>query len=248
MQNKKNVVLIVANVVIIIAAVLFANFNAPEDKMDINTTAITNTTTTTISKPETTTTIEESFTVSETETTVVTTTKPIVTTRPETTEKKEIQITQEESTVSSASKGTYTIPDNGGKFKSYTNYRLLSKSSPQWNKIQCHKNAYTDENGLRKVGDYYCVAMGSYYSTTLGDTFEVTTEGGTFRVVLCDFKANQHTDSTNRYTAHNGCVIEFYVDMDSLDSAARRMGDISYADSKFSGKITSITKTGNILN
>jgi hypothetical protein len=247
MQNKRILMLIATNVAVIIAAFLFVNFDTPEE-IDVNTTVISNTVTTTINKPETTTTTEETFTVSETETTVVTTTKPVVVTRSETTEKKEVQTTQEETTVSSVSKGIYTIPDNGGRFKSYTNYRLLSKSSPQWNKIQCHENAYTDENGLRKVGDYYCVAMGSYYSSTLGDTFEVTTEGGTFRVVLCDFKANQHTDSTNRYTAHNGCVIEFYVDMDSLDSAARRMGDISYADSKFSGKITSITKTGNILN
>lgn len=197
----------------------------------------------------TTTTVNEPI-ITTTETTNPVTTEPVIITQPETEEVETTteEVTKEETTIPVAQNGTYSIPDNGGKFKSYTNYRLLSKSSPQWNKIQCHSNAYTDENGLRKVGDYYCVAMGSYYSSTLGDTFEVTTEGGTFRVVLCDFKANQHTDSTNRYTAHNGCVIEFYVDMDSLDSAARRMGDISYADSKFSGKITSITKTGNIFN
>jgi hypothetical protein len=197
-------------------------------------------------------------------TTQAETTEVVTTTEVETTEKQTTEVSTKESTTQkvtttneitteaetskSASSSEYSIPDNGGRFKSYTNYRLLNKNSSQWNKIQCHEDAYADDNGLRKVGNYYCVAMGSYYSTTLGDTFEITTEGGTFQVVICDFKANRHTDSTNRYTAHNGCVVEFYVDMNTLDSTARRMGDISYADGKFSGRIINITKIGNIFN
>lgn len=233
MQDKKDIIALVVSMIVIIPAAIF--YLTPKDKADVNIT----TTSEIISSVTETTTTES--TTKEVETTVSTTTQP------ETTE-QEVETTKEETAASSESNGMYTIPDNGGRFKSYTNYRLLSKNSPQWNKIQCHENAYTDENGLRKIGNYYCVAMGSYYSTTLGDTFEVTTEGGTFQIVLCDFKANQHTDSTNRYTAHNGCVMEFYVDMDSLDSTARQMGDISYADSKFSGRIINVAKTGNIFN
>ena len=196
---------------------------------------------------ETTSKSEES-TTKEGETTEKQTTE--VSTKESTTQKVTTtnETTTEVETSKSAQGSTYSIPDNGGRFKSYTNYRLLSKSSSQWNRIQCHEDAYADDNGLRKVGNYYCVAMGSYYSTTLGDTFEITTEGGTFQVVICDFKANRHTDSTNRYTAHNGCVVEFYVDMNTLDATARQMGDISYADGKFSGRITNITKIGNIFN
>lgn len=139
----------------------------------------------------------------------------------------------------------YSVPSNGGKFKSYTNYKLLSKRSPQWTKIQCNTNAYTDGNGLRKVGEYYCVAMGSYYSRNLGDLFEIRTENGTFKVILCDFKADRHTDSTHRYTSRNGCVVEFYVNTSSLNRTAKRMGDISYIGGAFSGRITGITKIGN---
>jgi hypothetical protein len=142
----------------------------------------------------------------------------------------------------------YSIPSNGGSFKSYTNYKLLSKKSPQWTKVQCNPNAYTDGNGLRKVGEYYCVAMGSYYSKTLGDLFEVQTEGGTLKVILCDFKADRHTDSTNRYTSRNGCVVEFYVNTSSLNRTAKRMGDISYIGGAFSGKVISITKIGNYFS
>jgi hypothetical protein len=149
------------------------------------------------------------------------------------------------STITVSAKKTYSIPCGGGSFKSYTSYRLLSKSSPQWTKIQCHKKANTSKNGLRRVGKYYCVAMGSHYSKTLGDVFKIKTTGGTFKVIICDWKANCHTDSTHRYTVANGCVIEFYVDMNKFNSTAKRMGDVSYVSKKFKGKITKITKLGN---
>lgn len=244
MQDKKNSIkMTVAMILLGVVAILLTVCGSIKPNENTNTTIQSET----LSDKTTTTTSESTIVIETTVATTIETTRP-ETTRPETTKKEEVKTTKKETTIVSAQNGTYTIPDNGGRFKSYTNYRLLSKSSPQWNKIQCHKDAYTDENGLRKVGNYYCVAMGSYYSSTLGDTFEITTEGGTFQVVLCDFKANQHTDSTNRYTAHNGCVIEFYVDMDSLNSTARQMGDISYADDKFSGRIINVTKTGNIFN
>ena len=142
----------------------------------------------------------------------------------------------------------YAVPYGKGSFKSYTNYRLLSKSSPQWTKVQCDDNAYTDENGLRKVGDYYCVAMGSYYSRTLGDLFEIQTTGGSFKVIICDFKSDRHTDSRNQYTLANNCVVEFYVDTSILSSVAKQMGDISYVDDNFRGQIVGITKLGNYFS
>ena len=140
---------------------------------------------------------------------------------------------------------SYSIPSHGGSFKSYTHYRLLNRNSPQWKKIQCNKKANTSPNGLRRVGKYYCVAMGQYYSKTLGDVFEIKTKNGKFKVIICDWKATWDTDSTNRYTLSNGCVIEFYVDTYKLPSKVKQMGDVSYANKKFKGKITKITKLGN---
>lgn len=165
--------------------------------------------------------------------------------------KHEKDVSSEES--SSEERKNYTsepkkVPSAFGKFKSYTHYLLLSKSSSQWKKIQCNENAYTDNKGLRKVDEYYCVAMGSYYSRRLGDLFEIKTDGGSFKVIICDFKADRHTDSNHQYTVSNGCVVEFYVDTNVLDSTAKRMGDISYADKKFSGKIVSINKIGNYFD
>lgn len=131
---------------------------------------------------------------------------------------------------------SYKVPKNM-HFKSYTNYKCLSRSSAQW-KLQ--KKAYTDKNGLRKIGDDYLVAMGSYYTKHLGDRFKITlSTGKSFTVRICDFKANSDTNSTHQYTA-NGCMIEFYVDS-NLNSKARQMGDISYIKG-FKGNITKIEK------
>lgn len=139
----------------------------------------------------------------------------------------------------------YKVPSNSGSFKSYTDYNLLNKYSAQWKKIQCDKNAYTDKNGLRKVEEYYCVAMGSYYAESLGDLFEIHTESGIFKVIICDFKADQDTDVNNQYTALNKCMTEFYVDTNLLDETARITGDISCVDDNFQGIITKVNKLGN---
>lgn len=131
---------------------------------------------------------------------------------------------------------SYKVPKNM-HFKSYTNYKCLSRSSAQW---ELQKKAYTNKNGLRKIGDDYLVAMGSYYTKHLGDRFKITlSTGKSFTVRICDFKANSDTNSTHQYTA-NGCMIEFYVDS-NLNSKARQMGDISYIKG-FKGNITKIEK------
>lgn len=149
---------------------------------------------------------------------VETTTKPATTVKVETTTKP------------------YT-KTNFGIFKSYTDYKCLSKSSKQW---QLQEKAYTDENGLRKIGDAYLVALGSYYGTTLGTEYTVTlSNGSVFEIILCDCKKDIHTDSENRYTIANGCVIEFYVDSSILPSRVRTMGTIS-AIPFFSGSVVSI--------
>jgi hypothetical protein len=142
-----------------------------------------------------------------------------------------------------AAGSTRSVPSVSQDFKSYTAYTALSRKSSQWKKIQTI--AYSDTNGLRKVGDYYCVAMGSYYSTTLGDLFKITTnQGNVFEIIICDFKSDRHTNSTHQYTARNQCITEFYVDYSCFNSAARRAGSISAIDG-FGGKITSIEYLGN---
>ena len=136
------------------------------------------------------------------------------------------------------------VPDVPSDFKTYTEYTKLRKDYPQWTQVQAI--AYTDENGLRKVDNYYCVAMGSYYTDTVGDLFRIITEdGNTFDVIITDFKADRDTNpSTHQYTVLNYCIVEFYVDVDLLPSKARRTGTISSIED-FSGRVIGIQRLGN---
>ena len=129
---------------------------------------------------------------------------------------------------------------NFGAFKSYTDYRCLSRSSAQW-KLQ--EQAYTDENGLRKIDDCYLVALGSYYGIKLGTRYVVTlSTGKQFNIILCDVKDDRHTNGTHQYTRANGCVLEFYVEADKIPKKVRQLGSIS-AIEEFKGSVVSIEKT-----
>lgn len=138
--------------------------------------------------------------------------------------------------------GNYNVPSINTNFKSYTYYALLNKSSIQW-KLQ--EIAYTDENGLRKIGNYYLAAMGSYYSTTIGDIFRLTTDSGAvFEIILCDAKDDRHTDSRHMYTKSNNCMVEFYVDTTVLNGTIKRMGSIGVLP-EFSGSIVKVESLGH---
>lgn len=127
----------------------------------------------------------------------------------------------------------------GGSFKSYTDYKCLLRSSAQW-KLQ--EKAYTDENGLRKIGDAYLVALGSYYGTTLGTKYKVTlSNGNVFNIILCDCKQDRHTDSKNQACLINGSLLEFYVDSSKLPKSAKLSGSIG-SISFFSGDVVSIVQ------
>ena len=131
------------------------------------------------------------------------------------------------------------VDEDFGTFKSYTDYKCLSRSSPQW-KIQ--EKAYTDENGLRKIGNAYLVALGSYYGVELGAEYVVTlSNGNSFNIILCDVKNDIHTDDLNRECLANGSVLEFYVESSALPQIVKLMGTIGSIDF-FNGSIVSIIK------
>lgn len=140
---------------------------------------------------------------------------------------------------------TFEVPDGDTSFKSYMDYRAITNICSDQFKLQ--QECVTDSHGLRRYGDDYVIAVGSYYSKNIGDRLTITLDNGSsFTAVVGDFKANKHTDSTNRYYAMSGGkknVIEFIVDTDALDNKARRMGDISYIDG-FVGNVKSIEKVG----
>ena len=140
--------------------------------------------------------------------------------------------------ISSNKDTRFSIASEASSFKSFMDYRCITNKASTQYKMQ--QQAYTDENGLRKIGEYFCVAMGTYYGD-LGDTFYVETdEGASWKVILADIKSNSHTDSTNRYTLANRCMMEFIIDTPCVPRSVKSSGTVNGLG--FQGKINYIEK------
>lgn len=133
----------------------------------------------------------------------------------------------------------YSLPNNSG-FKSYMSYKAItSKSSLQY-KLQS-QYAYTGDYGIRQVNNRFCVAIGTFSDAKVGTYIDLVLENG--NVIPCivgDFKANNHTDSNNMVTKHNGCVSEFIVDRSALHTTAKKMGDISYCREEWKSSVKTV--------
>ena len=140
------------------------------------------------------------------------------------------------------------VPDCDTSFKAYMDYNCITDdTTAQW---ELQQIAYTDEYGLRKIGTDYCVAVGSYYSETVGERFKITLDNDSeFTVIISDLKKDEHTDSSNRYSPvydengefYSANVLEFIVDEDQLHSMVTTLGTVSYYN-EFKGNIVSIEK------
>ena len=119
-------------------------------------------------------------------------------------------------------------------FKSYMDYRTITNKGSYAYQLQ--QQAITDKNGLRKINDYYCVAMGTRYGKVGDKLYIETDEGAHWNVILADIKSDKHTDSTHSYTLSNGCMMEFIVDTDIIPNVIKTSGTVNGLG--FQGKIT----------
>ena len=124
------------------------------------------------------------------------------------------------------------VPNVNSSFKTWMDYRAVTNTrSPQYKFIRkwgwCDSQGFMRASGERDLGitdDYYLIALGSYYGTTIGTKYKITTSTGkVFYGVLADCKANRHTNSTNQY-ARNKDIVEFLVDRNKLNKAVKRAG------------------------
>ena len=141
------------------------------------------------------------------------------------------------------------VPAVDTSFKTWMSYKAItSKSSPQYKFV--HTYGWRDSEGFMRcsaesdlgiTSDYYLVAMGSYYGSTIGTKFRVTFDNGNvIYVALADQKADRHTNSTNQYASHND-VLEFLVDTPYLNKQVKRMGNANvYAP--LSGRVAKIER------
>ena len=137
---------------------------------------------------------------------------------------------------------SYKLPEFSGYrgFKSYEPYRAITcRSTPQW-KLQ--QVAETDRYGLRVVDKRYCVAIGSYFGTQIGQYFDLVLKNGT--VIPCikvDEKSDRHTDDTYHiYTVHSRCCSEFLVDVGTLRDYIGGTGDVSDLFRKWNSPVVEV--------
>ncbi len=121
-------------------------------------------------------------------------------------------------------------------FKSYMDFRTIKDKTSDQYKYQ--QSTYTDkETGIRMYEGRYCVAVGSYYTTTIGTHMDIVLNTGiVIESVLADCKNDAHTEITNRQNP-NGSVVEFVVDINYIPEYAKIKGDMSYANDEFLGEI-----------
>ena len=134
---------------------------------------------------------------------------------------------------------SYGLPAVSGTTKTYAYYTAVTaKSSPQY-KLLHSDDCYTDEaTGIRMVDGYYCVALGSYYGTKIGTKYRITLEGGKeINVILCDQKADRHTDANHQYAVNNQDIVEFYIEKSKLPRGIR--GNFGTLE-QFSGAVVAI--------
>lgn len=130
------------------------------------------------------------------------------------------------------------VPSNNS-FKSYMGaHKITDTSSAQYQL----KSEYLDSAcGIKLVGDRYVIAIGTYYTETVGTRVDLVMENSS--IVPCivgDVKRDRDTDAMNRQHNVDGSVIEFVVNADTLSSEAKSHGDCSWADPRLMGEIKAI--------
>ena len=125
------------------------------------------------------------------------------------------------------------VPNINSSFKTWMSYKAVTdKTSPQYKLINTYGRVdnegfmrYSSEKELGIDQDYYMIALGSYYGTTIGTKYRITlVTGEVFYGVLADCKADRDTNKTNQYAGNND-VVEFIVDTKKLNSKVRYHGN-----------------------
>lgn len=139
-------------------------------------------------------------------------------------------------------KTVFNIPEsyNQRDFKSYESYKVItSKNSPHY-KLQ-NQYAVTGPEGIRKVDDRFCIAVGSYFTTTIGQYIDIVLANGTIiPCILGDQKSDAHTDEQHIAHSTDGSIVEFIVDLDVLNELPRKMGNISYVYSEWQSPVVQV--------
>ena len=136
----------------------------------------------------------------------------------------------------------FELPEVTGACKTYAFYRAVTaKSTPQYKLLNSDECYTDDETGIRMVDGFYCIALGSYYGTKIGTRYRITLQDGEelkeLNCILCDQKADRHTDVNHQYAVQNKDIMEFYIEKSKLPRGI--MGDYGHLE-QFRGDIVKI--------
>ena len=147
------------------------------------------------------------------------------------------------------------VPNINSSFKTWMDYRKTSnQNSPQYKFIK--KWGWSDYEGFMRcdaekdlgiTDNYYLVALGSYYGTTIGTKYRISLDTGkVFYGVLAECKADVHTNSTNQFIPHNKNIVEFLIDEKRLNKYVKEMGSANVY-MPLNGNITKIERIDFIM-
>lgn len=137
---------------------------------------------------------------------------------------------------------TYASPSSN-TFKSFEDADCITDSTKIAQGKLKKKYSLDYQSGVWMVGNRYCIAMGSFYTESIGVKVDlVLSHNGrkhTLKCITADCKADE--DTVNNHRIHkDGSIVEFVVNSSTLSTNVRKMGDVSYAGKQFKGKITKI--------
>lgn len=151
----------------------------------------------------------------------------------------EPSVEENEQVIVQQSIGTEKDVPSNNSFKSYMDADTITSINTDQYKLKA-KYIIDEQTGIWTVDERYCIAVGSYYTQSIGTYIDVVMENGsTLHCILGECKRNRDTDYTNRQNT-NGSVVEFIVNTSSMPSMVRKMGNCSYACEEMKGEIKSI--------
>ena len=127
-------------------------------------------------------------------------------------------------------------------FKSYMDKKAVTDTnSNQYKLLQQSKLV----EGLYYYQDRVCVAMSSYFGS-VGDVLRITLSSGqVFECVLADIKQDIHVNSNGEHHT-DGSVIEFVVDVDTLNNESKVMGSLNNLYNGSIVKVEKVNRNGKI--
>ena len=108
----------------------------------------------------------------------------------------------------------------------YMDYKAVTARSSAQYQLLNSDLAHTDKiTGIRMIDDRYCIALGSYYTSKVGQKVNLVFENGTvIKCILGDCKSDKHTDPSHRFHSVDGSVAEFIVDSEYFESTKQWKG------------------------